>query len=119
MTSAPSAFFRKSSDSVAPKWLYERTRKNGVPCRRLGKYVRFSDDDLAAIVANAFVPTANGSINANCCIVQGDDRDKTHSQGQTMVQVPVDRDLCKKFKLKILDSWPTGPHVDDQVKEAL
>jgi hypothetical protein len=41
---------------VAPKWLYERTRKNGVPCRRLGKYVRFSDADLAAIVANAFVP---------------------------------------------------------------
>src|SRR5215813_10463703 len=66
---------------VAPKWLYERTRKNAVPCRRLGKYVRFSDADLAAIVANAFVPAANGSISSNCCIVHGDDRNKTHPQG--------------------------------------
>jgi hypothetical protein len=66
---------------VAPKWLYERTRKNGVPCRRLGKYVRFSDADLAAIVANAFVPSANGSITGNSGIVHGDDRNKTHPQG--------------------------------------
>jgi hypothetical protein len=27
---------------VRPSWLYERTRRNAVPCRRLGKYVRFS-----------------------------------------------------------------------------
>lgn len=66
---------------VAPKWLYERTRKNAVPCRRLGKYVRFSDADLAAIVANALVPVANGSISGNCGIVHGDDRNKTHPQG--------------------------------------
>src|SRR5262249_51820920 len=42
---------------VAPKWLYERTRKNAVPYRRLGKYVRFSEEDLATIVAQAFTPT--------------------------------------------------------------
>jgi excisionase family DNA binding protein len=31
-------------------WLYERTRKNEIPCRRLGKYVRFTENDLQEIV---------------------------------------------------------------------
>jgi excisionase family DNA binding protein len=38
---------------LKPSWLYERTRKNALPCRRLGKYVRFSDADLSAIIADA------------------------------------------------------------------
>src|SRR5215469_1416513 len=66
---------------VAPKWLYARTRTNVIPYRRLGKYVRFSDADLAAIVANAFVPAANGSISSNCCIVHDDDRNKNTPAG--------------------------------------
>ena len=32
-------------------WLYERTRRNAIPCRRLGKYVRFSEEDLAKIMS--------------------------------------------------------------------
>jgi excisionase family DNA binding protein len=40
---------------VKPSWLYERTRRNGLPCRRLGKYVRFSDADLLAIMESAKV----------------------------------------------------------------
>ena len=32
-------------------WLYERTRRNAIPCRRLGKYVRFTEEDLAKIIA--------------------------------------------------------------------
>jgi excisionase family DNA binding protein len=32
-------------------WLYERTRKNAIPCHRFGKYVRFTDSDLDAIIA--------------------------------------------------------------------
>ena len=53
---------------VAAKWLYERTRKNAIPCRRLGKYVRFSEDDLQAIVANASNNVTifnSGSISSN------------------------------------------------------
>lgn len=38
---------------MKPSWLYERTRRNAVPCRRLGKYVRFSDADLLAIMDSA------------------------------------------------------------------
>ena len=40
---------------VRPSWLYERTRRNALPCRRLGKYVRFSDADLLAIMESAKV----------------------------------------------------------------
>ncbi len=36
-------------------WLYERTRKNALPCRRLGKYVRFTEDDLSAIIAGSTI----------------------------------------------------------------
>jgi hypothetical protein len=65
---------------LAPKWLYERTRKNAVPYRRLGKYVRFSEEDLAAIVANAFTPT-NSGIGANCGNISGDEHGQSHPEG--------------------------------------
>lgn len=64
---------------VPPKWLYERTRKNAVPHRRLGKYVRFSDADLAAIVANAVAPT-NSAIVDNCDNSR-DEHNQTHPTG--------------------------------------
>ena len=32
-------------------WLYERTRRNAIPCRRLGKYVRFTQNDLMDIIS--------------------------------------------------------------------
>ena len=32
-------------------WLYERTRRNAIPCRRLGKYVRFTHHDLMEIIS--------------------------------------------------------------------
>jgi excisionase family DNA binding protein len=35
---------------VKKSWLYERTRRAGLPHRRLGKYVRFSEADLSAII---------------------------------------------------------------------
>jgi excisionase family DNA binding protein len=34
--------------NVPRSWLYERTRKNAVPCVRIGKYVRFDLDQLLA-----------------------------------------------------------------------
>jgi excisionase family DNA binding protein len=34
--------------NVPRSWLYERTRKNAVPCIRVGKYVRFDLDQLLA-----------------------------------------------------------------------
>jgi excisionase family DNA binding protein len=40
---------------VKPSWLYERTRRNALPCRRLGKYVRFSEADLLDIMESAKV----------------------------------------------------------------
>ena len=65
---------------VAPKWLYERTRKNAVPHRRLGKYIRFSDADLAAIVANAVAPT-NSAIVDNFDNASRDEHNQTHQKG--------------------------------------
>ena len=41
---------------LPPKWFYERTRKNAIPHRRLGKHVRFSESDLEAIIENAQGP---------------------------------------------------------------
>jgi excisionase family DNA binding protein len=39
--------------NLPPSWLYERTRKHEIPFRRFGKYIRFTDDDLDAIIALA------------------------------------------------------------------
>ena len=38
---------------VKRSWLYERTRRNSIPYRRLGKLVRFTEQDLEAIAAAA------------------------------------------------------------------
>lgn len=35
---------------VSPTWIYERTRRKAIPFRKLGKYVRFTDDDIRSIV---------------------------------------------------------------------
>ncbi len=35
--------------SVPKRWLYEKTAKDEIPHRHVGKYVRFSDADLRAI----------------------------------------------------------------------
>jgi excisionase family DNA binding protein len=35
---------------LKPSWLYERTRRKAIPHRKLGKYVRFSEADLSAII---------------------------------------------------------------------
>lgn len=37
---------------VRPSWIYERTRRSAIPHRRLGKFVRFTEQDLREI-ANA------------------------------------------------------------------
>jgi len=37
---------------IPASWLYERTRRNAIPCHRLGKYLRFTEDDLAQIIAS-------------------------------------------------------------------
>jgi excisionase family DNA binding protein len=34
-------------------WLYERTRRNAIPCRRIGKYVRFTEGDLQEIISSS------------------------------------------------------------------
>jgi excisionase family DNA binding protein len=33
-------------------WLYERTRRNAIPYRRIGKYVRFTQDDRKEIISS-------------------------------------------------------------------
>jgi excisionase family DNA binding protein len=38
--------------NLSPSWLYARTRTNAIPFRRFGKYIRFTDDDLEAIIAS-------------------------------------------------------------------
>jgi excisionase family DNA binding protein len=34
---------------VTRGWIYERTRRKAIPHRKLGKFVRFTEDDLQAI----------------------------------------------------------------------
>ena len=34
---------------VTRSWIYERTRRNTIPHRKLGKFVRFTEEDLHAI----------------------------------------------------------------------
>jgi excisionase family DNA binding protein len=46
---------------MAPSWLYQRTRINAVPHRKMGKYVRFSESDLEAIIS------ANAAAARNDC----------------------------------------------------
>ena len=35
---------------VTRGWIYERTRRNALPHHKLGKFVRFTEQDLQAIV---------------------------------------------------------------------
>jgi excisionase family DNA binding protein len=37
---------------IPSSWLYERTRRNAIPYRRIGKYVRFTQDDLNLIISS-------------------------------------------------------------------
>ena len=43
---------------VTVSWIYERTRRNAIPHRKLGKFVRFTEEDLCAIAEAA----ATGSL---------------------------------------------------------
>jgi excisionase family DNA binding protein len=43
---------------VTSSWMYERTRRKAIPHRKLGKFVRFTEEDLLAIVEAA----ANGTM---------------------------------------------------------
>ena len=38
---------------VTAGWIYERTRRKSIPHRKLGKFVRFTEEDLRAIVEAA------------------------------------------------------------------
>ena len=38
---------------VTVGWIYERTRRSAIPHRKLGKFVRFTEEDLRAIVEAA------------------------------------------------------------------
>jgi excisionase family DNA binding protein len=40
---------------VKRSWIYERTRRNTIPHRKLGKFVRFTEQDLHAIAEAAAI----------------------------------------------------------------
>ncbi len=40
---------------VKRSWIYERTRRNTIPHRKLGKFVRFTEQDLRAIADAAAI----------------------------------------------------------------
>ena len=40
---------------VKRSWIYERTRRNKIPHRRLGKFVRFTEQDIRAIADAAAI----------------------------------------------------------------
>jgi excisionase family DNA binding protein len=40
---------------VKRSWIYERTRRNAIPHRKLGKFVRFTEQDLRAIADAAAI----------------------------------------------------------------
>jgi excisionase family DNA binding protein len=42
---------------VTRSWIYERTRRNALPHRKLGKFVRFTEQDLQAIAEAAATGT--------------------------------------------------------------
>jgi hypothetical protein len=47
---------------VPPSWLLAQARVDGVPHHRLGKYVRFDEEDLFAwLVTTKRGPSANGA----------------------------------------------------------
>jgi len=49
---------------ISISWLYERTRRNAIPCRRIGKYVRFTQQDLIEIIASTEQPKKVASSRA-------------------------------------------------------
>jgi excisionase family DNA binding protein len=42
---------------MTPSWIYERTRRKAIPHRKLGKFVRFTEEDLQAIADAAATGT--------------------------------------------------------------
>jgi excisionase family DNA binding protein len=40
---------------VTRSWIYERTRHNRIPHRKLGKFVRFTEQDIRAIADAAAI----------------------------------------------------------------
>ena len=44
---------KEAADALPISWLYERTRRNAIPCRRIGKYVRFTEGDLNEIISSS------------------------------------------------------------------
>ncbi len=40
---------------VKRSWIYERTRRKAIPHRKLGKFVRFTEQDLRAIADAAAI----------------------------------------------------------------
>ena len=36
--------------NVSTNWFYERTRRDAIPFHKFGKYIRFTESDLAALV---------------------------------------------------------------------
>jgi excisionase family DNA binding protein len=40
---------------VKRSWIYERTRRNTIPHRKLGKFVRFTEQDIRAIAEAAAI----------------------------------------------------------------
>jgi excisionase family DNA binding protein len=38
--------------NLPSSWLYARTGKNEIPFRRFGKYIRFTDEDLEAMIVS-------------------------------------------------------------------
>jgi excisionase family DNA binding protein len=42
---------------VTRSWIYDRTRRNALPHRKLGKFVRFTEQDLQAIAEAAATGT--------------------------------------------------------------
>jgi excisionase family DNA binding protein len=49
---------------LKPTWLYERTRKNTIPYHRFGKYIRFTEADLEAIVRMSSQPQVEAGSEA-------------------------------------------------------
>jgi len=46
---------------VPVTWIYERTRKDAIPNRTMGKYIRFTDSDLSTILQMCSRGPRNGS----------------------------------------------------------
>ncbi len=114
-------------------WLYERTRKNAIPFRRIGKYVRFTAEDITEIIGAHTIHAIPPDGAIWCCRrPQCSDSEAQLSGAAKITRSSIERRLGKQkwesgFHTKaaaqarlneVLRELGTGHYVDQKPKQA-